>query len=90
MLVVACVLMVSVDVTAPVPEITAGMLAEQVGASIAPGTPATTAQVSATVPVKPPLGVIVSVEVAELPWTTAVVGVAVIENAPDPEVVCMT
>ena len=59
--------MVIIEVTACVPEIAAGWVTEHVGASIPPGAMATTAHVSATVPVKPPLGVIVSVEVVELP-----------------------
>ena len=67
MLVVVWVLMVRVDVTAVVPEMAGGALTEQVGISIAPEAPALTAQVSATVPVKPPLGVIVTVDVVEVP-----------------------
>jgi len=59
--------MVSVEVTAPVPEIAAGCVAEQVGILVAPVGLAVTAHVSATVPVNPPLGVTVIVEVALVP-----------------------
>jgi hypothetical protein len=59
--------MVRVDVTAAVPEMAGGALTEQVGISVVPEVPAVTAQVRTTVPVKPPLGVIVRVEVVELP-----------------------
>src|ERR1700733_1349650 len=57
------VLTVSVAVTAAVPEIAAGAVTEQVGISTAPAGLPVTAQVRATVPVKPPLGVIVTVDV---------------------------
>ena len=59
-------LMVIVDVTAVVPEMVGGALAEHVGMLATPALPRTT-QVSATEPVKPPLGVIVRVDVVELP-----------------------
>ena len=59
----AVVLTVSVAVTAPVPEIAVGAVAEQVGASTASAGLAVTAQVSVTVPVNPPVGVTVMVEV---------------------------
>jgi hypothetical protein len=55
----AVVLTVSVAVTAPVPEIAVGAVAEQVGGSTADAGLAVTAQVSAKVPVKPPFGVTV-------------------------------
>jgi len=73
--------MVIVDVTAAVPEMVGGALAEHVGIFAAPATPLT-AHVSATEPVKPPLGVIVRVEVVEPPWATAAAVVALNENAP--------
>jgi len=63
----AVVFTVSVEVTAPVPDIAAGCVAEQVGMSIAPAGLAVTAHVSATVPVNPPLGVTVIVEVPLAP-----------------------
>jgi hypothetical protein len=61
------VLTVSVAVTAAVPEIAAGAVTEQVGISTAPAGLPVTAQVRATVPVKPPLGVIVTVDVPVFP-----------------------
>ena len=60
-------LIVSVDVTAVVPEMAGAALTEQVGIALAPEVPALTAQPSATEPVKPPLGVIVRGAVVELP-----------------------
>lgn len=57
----------SVEVTAPVPEIAAGWEAEHVGESVAPDGPAVIAQVNATLPVNPPLGVSVMVEVVDPP-----------------------
>jgi hypothetical protein len=59
--------MVRIDVTAAVPEMAGAALTEHVGASVVPEAPALTAQVSATEPVKPPLGVMVREEVVELP-----------------------
>ena len=53
----------SVAVTGVVPEIAGGAVTEHVGASVPPVGPLETAQLSATPPVKPPLGVIVMVEV---------------------------
>jgi hypothetical protein len=61
------VLTVSVAVTGAVPEIAAGAVTEQVGISAAPAGLPVTAQVTATVPVKPLLGVIVRVEVPLAP-----------------------
>jgi hypothetical protein len=85
------VLIVNVEVTADVPEMAAGALAEQVGILLAPEAPALTAQVRATAPVKPPLGVMVMVEVAELPWVTDDIGAALNENAlPPPPPAWMT
>jgi hypothetical protein len=70
--------MVSVAVTAPVPEmIAAGALVEQVGMSTAPEGLAVTAQVSATLPVKPPLGVTVMVEVPFVPGDVMLIAVLV-------------
>jgi hypothetical protein len=64
----------------------AGAVAVQVGTSTAPDTSGATAHVSATLPVKPPLGVMVTVEVVEFPWSMGVVGVALKENVtPDAE-----
>jgi hypothetical protein len=74
----ACVLMVSVDVTAPMPEMAAGWEAEQVGASDVPDGLAVIAHASATLPVKPPLGVTVIVELVDAPC--AIGGVAVVLN----------
>ena len=59
--------MVSVAVTGAVPEIAVGADTEQVGASTTPAGLPVTAQVRATVPVKPPLGVSVIVEVPVAP-----------------------
>ena len=65
-MVVACVLKVRVAVTGP-PEIGGGWVAVQVGASTAPDAVGPTTHVSATLPVNPPPGVTVTVEVAEAP-----------------------
>lgn len=81
-LVPACVLMVSVDDTGAAPEIDAGWVAKQTGAWIAPDGVEVTAHVSATLPVKPPLGVIVIVEVVDPPWGMPAAGEALNENAP--------
>ena len=59
----AVVLMVSVAVTAAGPVIAGGAVTEHVGASAPPVGPPVTAQLRATLPVKPPLGLIVTVEV---------------------------
>ena len=72
--------------TAVVPAMAAGAVAVQVGTSTAPDEVEATAHVSATVPVKPPLGVMVTVEVVEFPGSMEAAGVALKENAaPDPE-----
>jgi hypothetical protein len=63
----AMVLIVSVAVTAAVPEIAAGAVVEQVGALTAPAGRPLTTQVSSTVPVKPPAGVIVIIDVPLAP-----------------------
>ena len=63
---------VSVAVTAVVPVTAGGVVTEQVGASVAPVGVPVTAHVSATAPVKPPLGVTVIVEVAGVPGVTFV------------------
>src|SRR5580700_11159281 len=65
-LLAAVVLTVSVAVTAAVPVMAGGAATEQVGGSIAAAGPVT-AQESATEPVKPPLGMIVIVEVPLAP-----------------------
>ena len=62
-----CVLTVSVAVAGVVPEIAAGAVTEQAGISAAPTGLPVTAQVRATVPVKPPVGVIVTVDVPVVP-----------------------
>ena len=59
----AVVLTVSVAVTAVAPVIAGGVVTEHVGASAPPMGPPVTAQLRATLPVKPPLGLIVMVEV---------------------------
>ena len=64
-----------VEVTAPAPETTAGWAAVHVGGSIAPVGLEVRAQVSVTVPVKPPLGVTVMVDVALAPAEAIVAGV---------------
>jgi hypothetical protein len=69
----AVVLMVSVAVTA-VPAMAAGAVTEQVGASTEPDGLAVTAHVSATMPVKPPLGVMVMVEVPLAPGDAMLIG----------------
>ena len=66
-LVVPEVLIVSVAVAGPVPVIATDGVARHVGAATALPEFEVTAQVNATLPVKPPLGVTVIVEVAELP-----------------------
>ena len=58
--------MVSVEVTGCVPGIATDGATEQAGA-VAPAAPLATAQVSATLPVNPPLGVMVRLDVAEAP-----------------------
>ena len=81
MLVVAWVFSVSVDVTAADPEIAVGCVAVQVGSPTPPVPVAATVQASATLPVKPPPGVMVMVEVAELPGVMLLVVEALNENA---------
>ena len=73
-------LMVSVEVTGCVPEIAAGWLTVQVGEPVAPAGPFATAQVSATVPVNPPLGVMVRFDVAEPPGAKGLMGLPLIAN----------
>ena len=63
----AVVLTVSVAVTGAVPEIAAGAGTEQDGISTAPAGLPVTAQVRATLPVNPPVGVIVTVDVPLFP-----------------------
>lgn len=76
-------MMVRAEVTAPLPEIAAGCFTEQAGEAVAPDGPAEIAQVSATLPVNPPLGVIVMVELVDPPCATAAVAVELNENVPD-------
>ena len=68
----AVVVMVSVEVTAVVPEIAAGWEAVHVGGSMAPIGLEVIAQINATAPVNPPLGVIVIVEEALIPGDATV------------------
>ena len=75
-----CVFTVSVAVTACVPEIAGGCVAEQVGASTAPDGLEVVAQVSDTLPVNPPVGVIVTVEVPLPPGEPMFTGVAANAN----------
>lgn len=69
------VLMVIVEVTASAAEMTAGGAAVHVGGSIAPAGLEVTAQARVTVPVKPPLGVTVIVEVVLPPADATVAAV---------------
>ena len=84
------VLMVRVDFTGPVPEIAAGWATEQVGASMAPAGLDVTAHASATLPVKPPLGVTVKVEVVEAPLAMSAAGGALNVNVPGLTIGSMT
>ena len=68
--VVADELTVSVAVTAALPVIAGGAETVQVGAPAAVAGEVVTAQLRATAPVKPPLGVTVMAEVAEAPATS--------------------
>jgi hypothetical protein len=70
---VAVVLIVSVAVTAASPVIGGGTVTEHVGASAPPVGPPATAQLRATLPVKPPLGLIVTVEVPFGPGAAMVI-----------------
>jgi hypothetical protein len=72
-------LMASVAATGPVPEMVAGCVTVQVGGSSVP-TASVTAQVSATPPVKPPLGVTVIIEVPPVPGETMLIGVPLTTN----------
>jgi hypothetical protein len=71
----AVVLMVSFAVTGAAPEMAAGAATEQVGASTESEGLAVTAHVSATLPQKPPVGVIVMVEVPLEPSDAMLMGV---------------
>lgn len=71
----AVVLIVTVAVTASLPEMAAGWLAEQVGGSTAPDGPPLTAHVIAKFPVNPPVGAIVIVEMALDPGVAIMTGV---------------
>ena len=73
-------MMVRFEVTAAVPDIEAGCEAVHVGGSIAPAGLVVMAQVTATAPVKPPLGVIVTVEVALEPADATVAAVPLSVN----------
>jgi hypothetical protein len=66
------VVTVRVAVTAEVPEIAAGCVREHVGRSVAPAGYDVRLQARATVPAKPPLGVIEIVELAGVPGTAFV------------------
>jgi hypothetical protein len=63
--------MLSVAITGCVPEIAVGWVTEQVGGSTAFEGLLVTAHASDTLPVKPPLGVMVTCEVAEPPGEIA-------------------
>jgi hypothetical protein len=78
--VVALELMVSVEATALVPEIAAGWLTVQVGEAVAPAGPFETAHVNATLPVNPPLGVMVRFDVADPPGAKALMALPLIAN----------
>src|ERR1700760_2636745 len=71
--------MVSVEVTGPVP-IAAGCVTVQVGGAVAPAGPFATAQVSATLPVNPPVGVMVRFDVAEAPGAKGSMGLPLNAN----------
>jgi hypothetical protein len=71
----AVVLTVSVAMTAVAKVIAGGAVTEHVGASAPPVGPAVMAQLRTTVPVKPPLGVIVMVDVAFGPGDAIVTAV---------------
>ena len=75
-----CVVTVSVAVAACVPEIAAGWLTEHVGGAAAPDAPLLTAHASATLPVNPPPGATVIVEVVEPPGAMGPAAPAVTEN----------
>ena len=66
--------------TADVPEIAAGCVTEHVGMSVAPAGYDVKLQARATLPAKPPLGVIVIVEVAGVPGTASVTELPVTAN----------
>ncbi len=72
--------MVSMEVTGCVPEIAAGWLTMQVGALVAPAGPFETAHVSATLPVNPPLGVMVRFDVAEAPGANGLIALPLSAN----------
>lgn len=68
-------LTVSVAVTAALPTIAGGAATEHVGVSVAPGVPPVTAHLRATLPAKPPLGVIVMADVALAPGDPMMIAV---------------
>jgi hypothetical protein len=74
------VLTVRVAVTADVPEISAGCVTEHVGSSLAPAGLNVRLQARATLPAKPPLGVIVIVELAGVPGSAIATDVPVSAN----------
>jgi hypothetical protein len=78
----AIVFTVRVAVAAAAPEIAGGCETEHVGVSTAPAGLAVTAHARATVPVKPPLGVTVMVEVALDPGEAILTGVPLSVKAP--------
>ena len=69
------VLTVSVAVTVAPPVVAGGAVTEHVGASAAPVGPPETAQLRATLPVKPPVGVIVMIDVSLGPGDAMVTAV---------------
>jgi hypothetical protein len=74
----AIVLIVSVALTGCVPEMDADGSMEHVGKLVAPEGPPATAHANVMVPVNPPLGVIVMMDVEELPALIADIGLPVI------------
>lgn len=80
--VVASVVNVNVAVVAP-EVIAAGCVTEHAGAPAAPAGAEVIAQLSATAPVKPLLGVTVMVDVAVAPWLMAAGEVLLSTNEPD-------
>ena len=74
------VLTVRVALTALAPVIAGGAETEHVGASTPPAGVLVTAQLKATLPVKPPLGVIVTVDVGLGPGDAIVIAVPLSAN----------
>lgn len=73
---------VSAAIADPVPEIAAGCVTEQLGVPVAPAGLEVTAQLRVTLPVKPPLGDTVMVEVAVPPCMIVAGEVPLSEKVP--------